>query len=440
MYRGQFHWPAYLTAVRSLLKQSGRPPEELSAASILRNRPLSRDSIVAATFTLINTDDGVYEADFWLNQQSSGISQFGDQWSVQLQRLHGGLSDGVDVIWIDNGCSRIAILPTRGMGVWKAEVAGLPLEWKSPVERPVHPAYVDQMRRGGIGWLDGFNELVCRCGLGWHGAPGTDTIKDDKGNVVSKQFLPLHGRIANLPAHDVRVAVSDDGAISVIGVIDEASVFGGRLRLTSALTTRIGSNAFEIQDTIQNLGSSAAEAEMLYHCNIGRPFLGEGATFHTAAEVVAPRDARAAEDVDTWTNYRAPISGYAEQVYFAKPISDSNGRGIAVLKSSSGSEAVCVRFDTDTLPWLALWKNTQAEEDGYCTGIEPASSFPNLRSFEREHGRVITLESQQSITFNLAMSVADDSDDVSKLVSEVESLQGESSLKLHREPLAEWSA
>lgn len=389
---------------------------------------------------LINTADGIHEDGLLLDHQSTKLDQFGDQWSVGLRRLRGGLSDGVDVVWLDNGCSRIAVLPTRGMGVWKAEVADLPLGWKSPVERPVHPAFVDPMRRGGIGWLDGFNELVCRCGLGWHGAPGTDVIKDDAGNVVSEQFLSLHGRIANLAAHDVRVAIDDDGAISVIGVIDEASVFGGKLRLTSTLRTHIGSNTFEIIDGVQNLSSAAAEVEMLYHCNIGRPFLGEGAAVHTAAEEVAPRDSRAAEDVDSWATYRGPEAGYAEQVYFTKPISDDDGRGLAVLKSPTGSEAVSVRFDTNTLPWLAVWKNTQAEEDGYCTGIEPASSFPNLKTFERSKGRVINLDSQADVTFRLAISVANDADDVAKLVQEVDTLQQRQPVSLSREPNPDWSA
>ena len=28
--------------------------------------------------------------------------------------------------------------------------------------------------RGGLGWLDGFNELVVRCGYEWTGHPGID--------------------------------------------------------------------------------------------------------------------------------------------------------------------------------------------------------------------------------------------------------------------------
>lgn len=384
------------------------------------------------TFTLLDVDRGIHDTDTTIDATSTGIGRAEGEWNVRMHRMQGGLSDGVDVIQLNNGCTKLAIMPTRGMGIWKGSVAGIPLEWNSPVERPVHPAFVDQMRRGGIGWLDGFNEIVCRCGLGWNGAPGTDPASD--------QFLPLHGRVANLAAHEVRVEVSDDGAITIIGIVDEASLFGGKLRLTSKLTTHIGSNTFEISDTIQNLGSAAAEVEMLYHCNFGKPFLGDGATFHMAAKEVAPRDARAAEDVDSWTTYRAPTPGYAEQCYFVKPVSDADGRALAVLCDADKSKAISLRFDVETLSWFTLWKNTQADEDGYCTGFEPGSSLPNLKSFEREQGRVISLAAQECVTFDFAVSVTPESNDVTALVAEVDGLQSGHAAEVHTTPKTEWSA
>lgn len=390
-------------------------------------------------FVLMDVDRNVYEVDRVLNAQTTNIRSFGSEWSIRLQRLHGGLSDGVDVVWVDNGCTRLAILPTRGMGIWKANVAGVPLEWHSPVQRPVHPTFVDQSRRGGIGWLDGFNELICRCGLGWHGAPGTDVIRDADGDVVSEQFLPLHGRIANLPAHSVTVEISDDGAISIVGVVDEAGMFGGHLRLTAQLTTYVGSNTFEIRDTVQNLSAGSAEAEMLYHCNIGRPFVGEGAKLHIAASEVAPRDSRAAEGISDWPTYAGPVQGYAEQVYFVRPLTADDGRALAVLAAPEGDRAVAVRFDTSTLPWFAQWKSTQAEADGYVTGLEPCSSFPNLRSFERQQNRVVQLDPMGSVTFEFAVTVVSTADDVSRLVQEVADLQQAERMTVHDQPNPEWS-
>jgi galactose mutarotase-like enzyme len=301
----------------------------------------------------------------------------------------------------------------------------------------VNPAFVDQMRRGGIGWLDGFNELICRCGLGWHGAPGTDTIVDDKGNVVSEQFLPLHGRIANLPAHRVSTSM-DAEQISVTGVVDEGCLFGGHLRLEATLTTAMDSAKFELVDVVTNMSSQPAEVEMLYHCNIGEPFLGEGAMCHTAASEIAPRNERAAEGLSMWNLFQGPTPGFAEQVYYTKAAADSSGEGVAVLCDADCQRAFVVKFDTSTLPWFILWKNTQAAEDGYVTGLEPGSSFPNPRGTERKAGRVIALAPKESVTFRLQFEVATDRARVKQILDEVTALQVATPKTVHAAPKPEW--
>lgn len=392
---------------------------------------------------LLNTETDVHDTHTVLDHQSTGLHlSGGDNWSVSMRRLVGGLSDGVDVVTVNNGRMSLQILPTRGMGIWQGEVDGVPLKWNSPVERPVHPAFVDQSRRGGIGWLDGFNELVCRCGLGWHGAPGTDVILNEDGSVVSEQFLPLHGRIANLAAHKVTVEITptDGGQITVTGLVDEASLFGGRLRLQSTLTTSIGSNDFLITDTVTNIGGSPAEVEMLYHCNIGEPFLGAGSVFHGAASEVAPRNPRAAEGISMWNLYEGPTLGYTEQVYFMSAASDKNGWGIGLLSNEDSTHAFSVRFDTSTLPWFTLWKNTQSAEDGYCTGLEPGSSFPNLRTFERKNGRVIQLAANESVTFQLQIEAATSRQRTRQLIDEVTSLQVSTPRTIHDQPKSDWSS
>lgn len=392
---------------------------------------------------LLNTDAGLHDTTSCVTAESTGLdASNGRDWSVSMRRLRGGLSDGVDVVTINNGRLRLEILPTRGMGVWRGEVDGVPLKWNSPVERPVHPALIDPMRRGGIGWLDGFNELICRCGLAWHGAPGRDVIRDSAGNVVSDQFLTLHGRIANLAAHHVFVVIdaSDGGRISVTGIVDEASMFGGRLRLISTLTSVIGSSSFQITDRVVNLAGTPAEVELLYHCNLGEPFLAEGSVFHSAVAEVAPRDPRAADGISMWNLCQGPTPDYAEQVYFTSPLADGDGFGTALLCSPDSRLAFCLRFDTSTLPWLTLWKNTQSTADGYVVGIEPASCFPNLRTREREQGRVIRLAPAEDITFRLAAEVSAAPQRTRQLIDAITARQVAASRTVHSLPKQGWSA
>ena len=149
------------------------------------------------------------------------------EWSLAKKTLRGGVSDGVDVVEIHNGRLSVSVLPTRGMGLWRGSFEGLELGWKSPVALPVHPAFVNPLERGGIGWLHGFNEWFCRCGLDSNGPPGRDSYTDAQGHKI-EALLNLHGRIANLAAHHVEVGVSPEGSgrIFVTGIVDETSMFG----------------------------------------------------------------------------------------------------------------------------------------------------------------------------------------------------------------------
>lgn len=388
-------------------------------------------------FDLINTESGMSGART-APAEPAVTDLHSREGSVQMRRLTGGASDGVDIVRVDNGRLTLELMPTRGLGIWRGDVDGVRLGWESPVERPVHPAFVDPMRRGGIGWLDGFNEFLCRCGLGWHGAPGTDIHRGADGSVVSEQFLPLHGRIANLPAHRV-TASSRGNRLTIRGEVDEGCLFGGRLRLNSELSTDRDSAAFDITDTVTNRAGSPAEVEMLYHCNIGRPFLEDGATFCGAVAEVAPRDPRAAESIADWIRFGPPEVGFAEQAYFARPVPDGDGRALAVLANANRDRAIAVRFDLQTLPWFVLWKNTQAEADGYVTGLEPASSFPHLRSFERDHGRVISLEPGQSVQFRLRVEVGATASEARRLIDEAEERQAANPAVVAPQPRPDWS-
>src|SRR4051812_39790341 len=177
-----------------------------------------------------------------------GSSAAGQRWSVRLRTLRGGRSEGVQAVEIDNGAMCIDVLPTRGMGIWRARRHPSPnpspstggeqtekiLGWQAPAREPVHPAFVPLMEPAGLGWLDGFNELLCRCGLESNGPPEFD----DSGRLLR----PLHGRIANTPAHYVELAIDEEtGELKLRGVIDESRFHFQSLRLTSSLSTAIGS-------------------------------------------------------------------------------------------------------------------------------------------------------------------------------------------------------
>ena len=84
--------------------------------------------------------------------------------NVYWDRLHGARSEGVELLRVSTGPMEVTFLPSRGMGIWKIACDGVDIGWNSPTRGPVHPQFVPIFDPSGIGWLEGFDELLALCG------------------------------------------------------------------------------------------------------------------------------------------------------------------------------------------------------------------------------------------------------------------------------------
>lgn len=383
--------------------------------------------------------------DLWLDSFATGASHLPlatpHPWSIQKRTLRGGLREGVDLLEVSNGALSFAVLPTRGMGLWRGQYRGLSLGWKAPLQGPVHPHFVHPTDRGGIGWLAAFDEWLCRCGLAWNGPPGEDVYQDRHGKE-RRELLSLHGRIANQPAHyvEVRVALDPPHELSVIGQVEEGGLFYPHLALTTTYTTVPGSHRLVIHDVVENRGAEPAEMQLLYHCNLGQPFLEAGSRVVCPIREVSPISAAAAGGIDTLETYAGPHPGFAEQVYCYDLLADAQQRTLAMLYNHAGDKAVVLRFNRRELPCFTVWKNTMALEEGYVTGLEPATNYPNFKTFERQQGRVPVLAPGGRYSATWSIEVHDKSAAVAEVLKEIVSLQAHAKAIVHRTPQARCSS
>jgi hypothetical protein len=316
--------------------------------------------------------------------------------AVRSRRLSGGRRDGVLLVELVAGGTKVFVLPDRGLGIWKVIAADCELGWHSPVHGPVHPRFVPLAEPGGVGWLDGFDELVARCGLVSNGAPDFD----DSGRLRHG----LHGRIANLPAHHLDVTLDDAaGTITLTGAVDETRFLSHALQMTTSLTVAADRQRVAWSDMVRNLSDRPATMQMLYHVNFGPPLLGPGAELVAAIEELAPRDQTAVGDVSSWNRFAAPRAGRSEECHFMRHRPDEKGLATAMLVAPEGRHAACLSWRTDTLPCFTLWKNQAGLADGYVTGLEPGTNFPNPRSYEESQNRVVPLAPNASVRFDLAI-------------------------------------
>jgi len=347
-----------------------------------------------------------------------GSAQWGGKtaWSVALRTLHGGRQEGVQVIEVNNGAMSFTIVPTRGFEVWKAQAGNLRLGWDSPAKEIIHPSYIRLTDNGGQGWVAGFGGLMVRGGLASFGSPVQD----------GAQQLTLHGHVDYVPASfvSVRYEAAPVPRLVFRGVVDDVQTFGPQLRLTSEISTEIGSAQFVFDDTITNLSDAPQEMQLLYHTNFGTPILGAGAEFVAPVKQVAPMNpASAAGGLTDWNRYSGPHTApYTAKVFNMQLYSDAKGETQAMLKSSDGEKGVLMRFNTHGLPYMSLWKNEITPKAGYVTGLEPGTGFPNPRPVERAAGRVPKLQGGASYHVHLAISALNGKSQVADAARAIQAL------------------
>jgi galactose mutarotase-like enzyme len=325
-----------------------------------------------------------------------------NRFEIQRYRLTAGKQAGCEVIWISSPNASAVICPTRGLSLWKARLGEVRCGWNSPVHGPVHPSLVPLADPSGLGWLDGFDELLVRCGLRSFGAPDFDSS--------GKLLYPLHGCIGNIPAENVAIELSaDQKTLTITGDVYETRFLVYNLKLSVTYTFQLGQPVISIRDSVTNVGGSTTAHQLLYHINFGSPLLSAGCQFHLPAQQIVARNPRAEEGLVHWNQYLGPTAGYAEQVYFAQPRADTAGWVNTMLHNSSRTQGVAVCYRNETLPYFTLWKNTADTATGYVTGLEPGTGFPNPRSFEEQQQRLLSLAAGESRHYDLLLKGLDSS-------------------------------
>jgi outer membrane protein OmpA-like peptidoglycan-associated protein len=347
--------------------------------------------------------------------------------SVRMRVLHGGRQEGVSIVDIDTGAMRISVVPTRGMNVLEAVAGDVRIGWRSPVSEVVNPAFIELNGRGGLGWLEGFNEMVTRCGYEWVGHPGID----------KSVMLPLHGLAANIPASKVVLCIDQEPpyTIRLKGDLKEQAFKLVNFVIATELSTEAGAQQFSLHDTLTNQGDYPKEYEALYHSNFGPPLLDPGAGFSAPVQQVSPFNDRAAPELSDYQTYKPPTRDYDETVFNVVPYGDERGDTLAVLHNAAGSLGISLGFNIQQLPVFSLWKNTDTLGQGYVTGLEPGTSWAYNRSYQRALNRVPTIGPKEQRRFDITYTFLPDKAAVDRALQRVKTIQQQRPTEMHETPL-----
>jgi hypothetical protein len=341
-----------------------------------------------------------------LHERIGNIQQLGGTRRVILDD---GNSKGVSAIDINTGAGLcFTVLPDRGLDISRATYKGINLVHLT-ASGETHPAYYNAI---GLGWLRSFyGGLVVTCGLANFGPP----IKDGAEEVG------LHGRHANIPAKQVQDKSGWKGEkyhIEVAGIVEDAVIFGNKLRMTRTITTELGSKTITIHDRVENFGFKPSPFTILYHINPGFPLLDAKNELFVSTSKTESRDDISKKGIKEWNKFSDPIPGYIEQVFIHKMKACQDGKACAALinRELGDGLGLLVKFDPKELPYLNEWKN-MAQGD-YVMGIEPANAPVFSRVELREKGLLQTLQPGEIRDITVEISILDSAKEIDKCIKE----------------------
>jgi hypothetical protein len=118
---------------------------------------------------------------------------------------------------------------------------------------------------------------------------------------------------------------------------------------------------------------------------------------------------------------------------------DASGNTQALLHNAAATQGVSLKFNTRQFPCFSLWKNREAACDGYVTGLEPATNFPNIKSFEKRMGRVVELSPGESRNFAIELEPLADAARVQGTQTSIAHLQQATPAEILAQPDPRWS-
>jgi hypothetical protein len=304
---------------------------------------------------------------------------------VEPFELVEGSERGVRAVRMRNAAGlELVIITDRGMAITELIFQGVPLPFFTGIG-VAHPAFSESQ---GAGWLRTWpGGFLTSCGLDQVGSPCND----------SGEELGLHGRIAGIPAAQVRWGgdwKEDDYFLWAEGQVRQSCMFGEDISLHRRVGLWLGGARFWIEDTVENHSFKQVPHMFLQHFNLGFPLVDAGTRLELPQHTTRPRDLSARDGIAQYNNFEDPQPDYKEQVFYHDLIADEAGQAEVRLVNPGFDRGrgltIYWRYSLNEYPVLVEWK--MMGEGQYVVGIEPSNCRVEGRASERERGSLQVLQ------------------------------------------------
>ena len=248
---------------------------------------------------------------------------------------------------------------------------------------------------GGMFFTSGIESICAPCTIG-----GVD--------------YPMHGRMRTTPGEHLSADAywdGDDYHLTASGEMREAALFGENMILRRRIDTVYGEKTVTVTDVFENQGFRDEPLMLLYHINLGWPFLDEGTRLYIPTRKVTARDADGEGHEAEYDRMDPPRDNEPEYVFIHDLKTDENGDTCAIAVNERLGLGFKIGWNVRNLPCFMEWKSTASGD--YVIGLEPANSSVYGRPWHEARGSVHHLAPFAREENVLTFTVLDGMDEIS---------------------------
>jgi hypothetical protein len=276
---------------------------------------------------------------------------------AQRVQVTDGRGNGARQIYIANGKLNFVLLESNALDIYRLWHEGTNVGFVS--KNGLYTAPADFMHAFPCG-------MLYTCGL--------DAIGGVPGHVP-------HGRIHSVPA-EIKELRADEKGVKVVGEIRDTALFGENLVVTRTIETAAGSGEIALTDRIENRAFRDEKYCLLYHVNVGYPFIDEDAEIEGDFIDSVPRTEWAAHEMEKMLDIEPPADNMEETCYFHR-----TADGVMSVVNRRLGRKFTVK---SSLRKFVEWKSRVSGD--YVLGLEPCTSWLDgkLRYSVLRQGRAVT--------------------------------------------------
>ena len=313
-----------------------------------------------------------------------------------------GKSNGCRCIDVRTGSGfDYTIVCDRGMDISLASYKGTNLVHLTE-NMEANPAFYNS---NGEEWLKTFSAgLVTTCGPTNLSSPCTD----------NGEILGMHGKWSSIPAKQVcDLTDFDSGKIEVSGLLYDSFLFGHKLKIQRKIKSEIGKSWVEIDDVIENQCGTDVPLNVLYHINLGFPFLDESVEIHIPATESVGYDDYSNERIGDIATVKSPDMNNSERNYM-HTFEGKNDKAVAWVINRNIDDGLLfyLEFSPKQLPFMTQWFLENIKD--FVMAIEPANVPCEPRNILRERGQLPFIAPGEKVNFNVKIGVVAGRENIEK--------------------------